>query len=134
MSDHYATLGVDRLASSETIDKAFKRAAMLYHPDRIGSTHADPKKFQAIEEARRVLLNREDRANYDRSLIASEPAPVLACVTRADFDAAKALAAWSDPPSCPFCDGAREVRVGGGGFWFTKPCPSCAREGVSGNV
>ena len=59
--DHYSTLGVDKTASPDDIQKAFRKAAMKHHPDRGG----DPRQFQDIQEAYNTLGNREKRAEYD---------------------------------------------------------------------
>jgi curved DNA-binding protein len=59
--DHYSTLGVDKNASSDDIQKAFRKAAMKHHPDRGG----DQKKFQEINEAYSTLSDPQKRAEYD---------------------------------------------------------------------
>jgi curved DNA-binding protein len=59
--DHYSTLGVDKNASPEDIQKAFRKAAMKHHPDRGG----DAAKFQEINEAYSTLVDPQKRAEYD---------------------------------------------------------------------
>ena len=44
MKDYYEILGVSKDASDEEIKKAFKRAAIKYHPDRHPD---DPEKYAA---------------------------------------------------------------------------------------
>jgi DnaJ-class molecular chaperone len=51
MTDHYATLGLDRTATQAEIKAAYKREAMRAHPDRGG----DPNRFHAVQEAFRAL-------------------------------------------------------------------------------
>lgn len=65
--DYYEILGVDRNASTEEIKKAFRRAALKYHPDRNPDNKAEAeKKFKEIAEAYEVLSDPEKRAQYDR--------------------------------------------------------------------
>lgn len=62
--DLYALLGVERTATEEDLKKAYKRAALVAHPDKPGGSK---EKFQAVNEAYTVLSNREARAEYDRT-------------------------------------------------------------------
>lgn len=61
MTDYYEILGVPKDASPDDIKKAFRKAAMKYHPDKGG----DKEKFQKIQEAYDVLKDPETRAGYD---------------------------------------------------------------------
>ena len=60
--DYYKILGVPRNASQEEIKKAYYRLAHKYHPDKGG----DEEKFKEINEAYRVLSDKEKRAQYDK--------------------------------------------------------------------
>ena len=43
--DYYEVLGVDKNASEDDIKKAFKKAAMKYHPDRfVNATDSEKKR------------------------------------------------------------------------------------------
>lgn len=59
--DHYSTLGVSRDASQEEIKKAFRKKAMVHHPDKGG----DPNEFQKINQAYEVLGDADKRSQYD---------------------------------------------------------------------
>ena len=61
MSDLYATLGTDRSATAEDIKKAYRKAALINHPDRGG----DKEKFQKLQGAYDVLSDAQKRAHYD---------------------------------------------------------------------
>lgn len=61
MKDHYATLGIGRGASDAEIKRAYRRLASQHHPDKGGDT----ARFQAIEEAYRVLSDPSARQEYD---------------------------------------------------------------------
>ncbi|HEY7738243.1 MAG TPA: molecular chaperone DnaJ [Candidatus Limnocylindria bacterium] len=62
--DYYEILGVDRDASDEDIKRAFRRAAQKHHPDVDTSTGAE-ERFKELNEAYRVLSDRQRRAAYD---------------------------------------------------------------------
>lgn len=63
--DYYEVLGVSRDASPEEIKRAYRKAALQYHPDR--STEPDAEaKFKDASEAYEVLCDSERRGLYDR--------------------------------------------------------------------
>jgi len=60
--DPYKVLGVGAEASVADITRAFRRRALVEHPDRGG----DPEAFLLLNEARKVLLDPVWRAEYER--------------------------------------------------------------------
>lgn len=61
--DYYEVLGVGKDASADEIKKAFRRLAVLHHPDKEGGEEA---KFKEINEAYEVLKDGEKRKRYDQ--------------------------------------------------------------------
>jgi len=64
--DYYELLGVEKGADEGTLKKAFRKAAMQYHPDRNPGDKEAEKKFKEMGEAYDVLKDPEKRAAYDR--------------------------------------------------------------------
>lgn len=64
--DYYATLGVDKDASSEEIAKTYRRLARELHPDRNPDNPEAEARFKEVGEAYAVLSNKEKRAEYDK--------------------------------------------------------------------
>ena len=64
--DYYEVLGVERNADADTIKKAYRKAAIKYHPDRNPGDKEAEDKFKEAAEAYDVLSNEEKRAHYDR--------------------------------------------------------------------
>jgi DnaJ-class molecular chaperone len=62
MQDYYKTLGVDRNADPDSIKRAYRKLASLYHPDKEGGSKV---KFQEVEEAYRTLGDPGKRQQYD---------------------------------------------------------------------
>jgi molecular chaperone DnaJ len=62
--DYYDVLGVPREASDEEIKRAFRRLAQRHHPDVDGSDGAE-QRFKEVNEAYRVLSDRQRRTAYD---------------------------------------------------------------------
>jgi molecular chaperone DnaJ len=61
--DYYELLGVDKGASEDEIKKAFRKAAVKYHPDKEGG---DETKFKEVNEAYEVLKDKQKRQRYDQ--------------------------------------------------------------------
>lgn len=71
--DYYGALGLERSCSAAEVRAAYRRVALLYHPDKHTSASgprrdAIQERFLAAREASRVLSNEALRAAYDRVL------------------------------------------------------------------
>jgi molecular chaperone DnaJ len=62
--DYYDILGLERGATDEEIKRAFRRLAQRHHPDVDTSDGAD-QRFKELNEAYRILSDRQRRAAYD---------------------------------------------------------------------
>jgi molecular chaperone DnaJ len=62
--DYYEVLGVAREASDDEIKRAFRRLAQQHHPDIDASDGAEDR-FKEVNEAYRVLSDRQRRTAYD---------------------------------------------------------------------
>lgn len=68
--DYYKILGVERGASDEEIKRAYRKRALVHHPDRHSSSTEEEKKehekkFKEIGEAYGVLSDAKKRSRYD---------------------------------------------------------------------
>jgi DnaJ homolog subfamily C member 9 len=68
--DLYSVLGVESTASSDDIKKAYRRAALVHHPDKHATASEDARaaaslKFQQVGFAYAVLGDDKRRAKYD---------------------------------------------------------------------
>lgn len=61
--DYYKILGVDKDATDKDIKKAYKKLAILYHPDK---PTGNEEKFKELSEAYNALCDPEKRKLYDR--------------------------------------------------------------------
>eukprot|EP00897_Mesotaenium_endlicherianum_P006267 jgi/Mesen1/5669/ME000288S04880 len=65
--DWYKVLGIERSASIAEIKRAYKKLALLYHPDKnVGNEEETDKKFRDVAEAYEVLGDEDKRTRYDR--------------------------------------------------------------------
>ena len=64
--DYYEVLGVEKNADADTIKKAYRKAAIKYHPDKNPGDKEAEEKFKEAAEAYDVLSNEDKRARYDR--------------------------------------------------------------------
>ena len=61
--DYYEVLGVGKNASDDEIKKAYRKAAVKYHPDKEGGSE---EKFKEVGEAYEVLKDGQKRQRYDQ--------------------------------------------------------------------
>jgi DnaJ family protein A protein 2 len=63
MQSLYDALGVNRDANGDEIKKAYRKAALINHPDKGG----DPEKFKLVQKAYEILGDDQRRATYDQT-------------------------------------------------------------------
>ncbi|EGO58176.1 hypothetical protein NEUTE1DRAFT_129931 [Neurospora tetrasperma FGSC 2508] len=65
--DLYAILGVDKSASPNDIKKAYRKLALIHHPDKVPEDQRPEAevKFKAIAQAYEILSDEEKREMYD---------------------------------------------------------------------
>ena len=63
---YYQTLGVQRDVPQGEIERAYRKLALKYHPDRNPGDHAAEEKFKEGSEAYHVLSDEKRKANYDQ--------------------------------------------------------------------
>lgn len=63
--DYYTVLGLQRDASTEEINHAYRNLAKKYHPD---VPKGDEQNFKILSEAYRILRDPRERERYDLSL------------------------------------------------------------------
>ena len=64
--DYYEVLGVEKNANADEIKKAYRKAAIKYHPDKNPGDKQAEEKFKEAAEAYDVLSNPDKRARYDQ--------------------------------------------------------------------
>lgn len=65
IKDYYKILGVDEKASKEEINKAFRKQAVKFHPDKTKGNKKFEERFKEINEAHQILSDEEKRKQYD---------------------------------------------------------------------
>lgn len=64
--DYYEVLEVPKTASADEIKKAYRKAAIKYHPDKNPGDKDAEEKFKEAAEAYDVLSNPDKKARYDQ--------------------------------------------------------------------
>lgn len=62
--DYFQLLGITAAANTQEVKKAFRKLALLYHPDKNPGQSLAAEQFAGIQEAYRVLSNPTLRARY----------------------------------------------------------------------
>lgn len=66
--DYYSILGVSKDADEEAIKKAFRKAAIKYHPDKNPNDKKAEEKFKEVNEAYEVLSDAKKKDDYDNGV------------------------------------------------------------------
>ena len=69
MKDPYETLDVERSASPDDIQKAYRRLAKKLHPDLNPGNKEAEERFKEVSAAYGLLSDADKRARYDRGEI-----------------------------------------------------------------
>jgi len=64
--DYYEVLELERGATPDAVKKAYRAAALKYHPDRNQGDASAEERFKEASEAYQVLSDEQKRAAYDR--------------------------------------------------------------------
>jgi molecular chaperone DnaJ len=83
--DLYKILGVNRTASDDQIERAFRRLSRRYHPGLNPGDHVAAEMYRKIEQAYRVLSDAGRRGDYDR-LGADSQSPAAAPQSTVAFE------------------------------------------------
>ena len=67
LKDYYDILGIERGATEEEVEKAYRKLARAYQVDSYSGNRAAEIRFREIAEAYAVLSDKEKRAKYDQA-------------------------------------------------------------------
>lgn len=109
MVDYYGVLGLGRDASEDEIKRAFKKKALVYHPDKKGG---DAEVFKQLNEAYAVLSDPNKKRVYDQ--FGTTDVPDLGGVGGMPMDVENLFESLFGMPGFP---------GGGGGRRSRKPPP-----------
>lgn len=69
MQDYYKDLQLPPLSPLSEVKKAYRKLAMLYHPDKNLANNSNIQNFLRIKKAYEFLVNTEQKQKYDNLLI-----------------------------------------------------------------
>ncbi|GAB1600936.1 dnaJ homolog subfamily C member 7-like isoform X1 [Argonauta hians] len=116
--DYYKILGVNKTATDEEIKKAYKKRALIHHPDR--HSHDNPEvqkneeaKFKEVGEAFNVLSDSKKRCRYDNGFDIDDND-----VSFDQIDPTQIFATFFGNQNCSFRSGSMGGNQGFPGFTF----------------
>lgn len=65
MKDYYKILGIEKDATEQEIKKAYRKLAIVHHPDKNPDDDTAADRFKEIQEANETLSDPQKRARYD---------------------------------------------------------------------
>lgn len=71
--DYYKILGVEKDAGETEIKKAYRKLAVIHHPDKNPGDPDAENRFKDIQEAHETLIDAEKRERYDSGVDLMEP-------------------------------------------------------------
>jgi molecular chaperone DnaJ len=146
-ADPFEVLGLDPSCTDRDVGAAFRREAAKCHPDteRGRTDPRAPARFQAIAEARDLLLDPAARADAVRRRGAARTGEAFGDAFERFFDnvdrngrcgpcggTGDALA--DAPRTCPLCEGSGRSRQTKGLITVTVECPRCEGAGSTRTV
>jgi molecular chaperone DnaJ len=137
--DLYRLLGLDRTASTDDVERAYRRLARRHHPGINPGDRLAAELYRQIQQAYTVLSDLEQRQAYDRGLGRAPAAPVDAAVSFEGFDfsapAEGALAAtFTELFADVFQEAARERATPTQGASIEAPLELSFRDAVKGGA
>jgi molecular chaperone DnaJ len=113
--DYYEVLGVKKNATEDEIRRAFRKKAILFHPDRNPGNKVAEGKFKEVTQAYDIISDAPKRKKYDQEMAAPPPPPpnypvADVCVeveidARDQLNGAEKTVTVSRPRQCPDCHG-----------------------------
>lgn len=96
--NHYEVLGLPHGATVDQIKKKYRELARKFHPDVVQDKVMGQKVFSQINQAYRILVDPERRAQYDSSLEAEINGRIVAGMKTTNPPHANGAAGVSQPP------------------------------------
>ncbi|KAF2194950.1 TPR-like protein [Zopfia rhizophila CBS 207.26] len=75
--DYYKILGISKDASEQEIKKAYRKLAIVHHPDKNPDDESAAERFKEIQEAHETLSDPQKRARYDSGEDLIDPAEMF---------------------------------------------------------
>ncbi|KAI4177111.1 MAG: hypothetical protein LQ343_000593 [Gyalolechia ehrenbergii] len=119
--DYYKLLGVEKDASENDIKKAYRKLAIVHHPDKNPGDEAAAEKFKEIGEAYECLSDPGKRARYDSGEDLIDPSEMFSRGGPGGFPMGGAgMGGMGISPEMLFnMMGQQGMGGGGGGFTFS---------------
>ncbi|KAK5685123.1 hypothetical protein LTS10_003199 [Elasticomyces elasticus] len=71
--DYYKILGIDKDATDPEIKKAYRKLAVIHHPDKNPGDEGAEERFKDIQEAHETLIDAQKRERYDSGIDLMDP-------------------------------------------------------------
>jgi DnaJ family protein C protein 7 len=102
--DYYKILGLEKDCGENEVKKAYRKLAIIHHPDKNPGDEEAAERFKEIQEANETLSDPQKRERYDSGVDLQDPSDMFGGGGGHPFGGGGGMAGGIDPEICKYLD------------------------------